>query len=440
LASLFLTNRFFYTLAGVVVAFVAAYFEPWLLGAARGVGVVWLAAVVVDAALLFASRGEVSVGRETPNRFSNGDPNPVRVRLAHTYPFPVTATVIDELPVQLQVRDFEVTVTLPPLRSREVRYEVRPTERGAYAFGVVNVYTASPLGLLQRRWQGAGEEEVPVYPSFIQMQKYGLLAASNRLEEVGVKKIRRLGHTMEFDHIREYVRGDDYRTINWKATARRGDLMVNEYQDERSQPVYCILNAGRVMKLPFEGMTLLDHSINAALVMSNIALMKHDRAGLITFSHEIGPTVAAERRSNQLRLIQERLYRIETDFLESDYRRLATYVRTQISQRSLLLLFTNFAATSSLERQLPFLQSLAQRHPLVVIFFENTELTGVIDRPARTAQQVYVKGMAEKFAAEKRAITRELNRRGIYTVLTPPEDLSVETINQYLRLKARGVV
>ena len=428
------------TLGGVVVVFVAAYFAPGWLGAARGIAVGWIGVVVVDAVLLFGTGGRVTAERETPNRFSNGDANSVRVRVAHTYPFPVTTTIIDELPVQLQVRDFEVTITLPPGRDREIQYDVRPTERGAYEFGVINVYASSPLGLVQRRWQAGEDEEVPVYPSFIQMQKYGLMAASNRLEEVGVKKIRRLGHTMEFDHIREYVRGDDYRTVNWKATARRGNLMVNEFRDERSQPVYCVLNTGRVMKMPFDGMTLLDYSINAALVMSNIALMKHDRAGLLTFGPEIGATVAAERRAHQLRRIQERLYRIDTDFLESDYRRLATYVRTNLHQRSLLLLFTNFAAMSSMRRQLPYLQTLARHHPLVVIFFENTELTNVVEAPAETTRDVYVKGMAEKFAAEKREVVRALNRRGIYTVLTPPHELSTHTINQYLRLKARGVV
>src|SRR5690606_40532545 len=115
---------------------------------------------------------------------------------------------------------------------------------------------------------------VPVYPSFRQMRKYELPAISNRLTEFGIKKIRRIGQNREFEQIKEYVVGDDYRTINWKATARRGTLMVNTYQDERAQQVYAVIDKGRTMKMPFEGMTLLDYDINASLVISNIAIRK----------------------------------------------------------------------------------------------------------------------------------------------------------------------
>ena len=440
LRHLFLPTRLFLALGGVVLAYVLAFVFPDVTPVARALGLLLAALTLVDGVLLFGSGGTLTVERDTPTRFSNGDSNPVDVHVTNHFRFSVTATVIDELPEQLQVRDQRIRVTVPPRRTRRVRYTVRPTERGAYEFGAVNVYVESPLGLIQRRVQADVGEEVPVYPSFLQMQTYGLLAASNRLEEVGVKKIRRLGHTMEFDHIRAYVRGDDYRTMNWKASARRGSLMVNAYRDERSQPVYCILNMGRVMQMPFDGLTLLDHSINASLVLCNIALMKHDRAGLIPFSHDLGPVVPAERRSGQMRHIQEALYRLDTDFLEADYARLVRYVRTNVRQRSLLVLFTNFAARSSLERQMPYLRLLARGHPLVVVFFENTRLTDLTQTKAASTEDVYVKTMAEKFAYESREIVRELQHAGIYAVRTPPENLTVETLNQYLDLKARGVI
>jgi uncharacterized protein (DUF58 family) len=437
--SLFLTNRFFVVLAGLVVGFVAAYFEPALTPWMQGIGLAAAGVLGVDAALLTLAPGTVTAERSTPERFSNGDDNPVRVHLASTARVPLRLTVIDELPVQLQRRDFEVRVTVPPGTSRTVRYSVRPTERGAYAFGAVNVYAATALGLVERRIRTGRGEEVPVYPSFLQMQKYGLMAASDRLEEVGVKKVRRLGHTMEFDHIREYVRGDDYRSINWKASARRGDLMVNEYRDERAQPVYCILNMGRVMKLPFDGMTLLDHSINASLALSNIVLQKQDRAGLIAFSNEVGPVVPAEREGGQMGRIQESLYRLDTDFLEADYRRLAAYVRSHVHQRSLLLLFTNFTARSSMERHLASLQGLARHHPTVVVFFENTELSARVAEPPETTQDIYVQTVAEKFAFEQREIVRTLRRHGLYSLYVRPGELTAQTINRYLELKARGV-
>ncbi len=440
LRSLFLTNRLFGALAGVFLVYVGAFFWPILHPGAHALLLVVVALVGTDLTLLYGGRGTVDARRDVPERFSNGDDNRVRVHLRNGFSMPVRCTVVDELPVELQVRDFSVGVTVPSCRRRTIRYTVRPTERGAYEFGVINVYVTTLLGLVERRYRTGTPTEVPVYPSFKQMQKYELLAASNRLEEIGVKKQRRVGHTMEFDRIREYVPGDDRRAVNWTATARRGELMVNVYQDERAQPVYCVLNMGRVMKMPFEGMTLLDHSINASLVMANIALRRQDRAGLLTFSHEMGPVVAADRRTDQLQHLQERLYQLDTDFLEADYRQLAQFVRTNLKQRSLLLLFTNFPARSSLDRHLPSLRLLARRHPVVVIFFENTELTRVVERPASTTEEVYVRGMAEKFAHEKHEIVHELRRRGIYTILTPPDQLSVRTINTYLELKARGVI
>lgn len=440
LRGLFLTNRFFAILGVAVLAYVAAFFWPVLHPGAHALLLLLGGGTGADLGLLYAFGGRVDVERDVPNRFSNGDDNPVCLHLWNGYRFLLRCTVIDECPEQLQIRDQSFSVTVPSRRSRKIRYTVRPTERGVYSFGAVNVFAATPLGLVERRFQAEDGTEVAVYPSFKQMQKFSLMAASNRLEEVGVKKVRRVGHTMEFDRIREYVPGDDRRAVNWKASARRGELMVNMYQDERAQPVYCVLNLGRVMEMPFEGMTLLDHSINTSLVLANLALQKHDRAGLLTFSHEMGPIVPADRRPGQLRRIQERLYRLETDFMEADYRRLATYVRSRIQRRSLLLLFTNFTARSSLDRQLTALQSLDRRHPLVVIFFENTELTERTQRPAATTEEVYVRGMAEKFVYEKQEIVHELRRRGIYAILTPPDELSVQTINKYLELKVRGVI
>ena len=440
LKSLYLSRRLYAVLIGVAVLFVAGYFAPVLATVARAALLAVGVLAALDLVLLFRTPAGVRARRDTPERLSNGDPNPLRLYLENSYPFAARLAVLDELPVQFQARDAAHRLMLPSGAQKTLEYVVRPTRRGEYVFGALNVYAASPLGLAERRFRFDEGRMVPVYPSFLQMRRYELLAASDRLEEAGVKKQRRLGHTMEFDHIRAYVAGDDRRTVNWKATARRGALMVNQYRDERAQPVYCVLDAGRVMKLPFDGLTLLDHSINAALVLANIALSKHDRAGLLTFSHEVGRVVPAERRSGQIRTIQEALYNVETDFLESSYEKLLAAVRRTCRQRGLLLLFTNFETRSGAERRLPYLRALARRHMVVAIFFENTALRGLLDARPETTEGIYVKALAEQFAAEKREVVALLRQCGIESVLTPPQDLSVRTINKYLELKARGVI
>jgi uncharacterized protein (DUF58 family) len=272
------------------------------------------------------------------------------------------------------------------------------------------------------------------------MRQYELYAISNRLAEMGVKKMRRLGHTLEFEQIREYVAGDDYRTINWKASARKAELMINQYEDEKSQQVYSVIDMGRVMKMPFEGMSLLDYAINASLVISNIALHKQDKAGIITFSNVIGTVLPADRKYAQMSRILEVLYNQRTGYTESNYESLFAAIKQKISHRSLFLLFTNFETLASLKRQLPFLRRLAANHLLVVIFFENTEVAQLLNATPATTEEIYLKTIAEKFAFEKRQIVKELGQYGIHSILTPPQKLTVSTINKYLELKARGAI
>ena len=235
-------------------------------------------------------------------------------------------------------------------------YAVRPVTRGIYRYGDINVLARLATGLVERRFVLEAGKEVAVYPSFLQLRKYELLAISDRLTMAGVKRIRRIAQHVEFDRIKEYVPGDDRRTVNWKATARRGRLMVNLYQDERSQQVFSLIDLGRVMKMPFEGLSLLDYAINASLVISNIAMHKDDKAGLITFSDKVDTVLRASRQRGQMEKILEQLYAQRTDHRETDMEALYANVKTQISQRSLLLLFTNYESENAMRRQLPYLQ------------------------------------------------------------------------------------
>ncbi|MEM6647803.1 MAG: DUF58 domain-containing protein [Bacteroidota bacterium] len=437
----FIAPRLYLALAVLAAVFVAGYFVPALVVIGRVLAWGLVALVVVDGALLFRIRDGLAASRAVPQRLSNGDDNPIRLTVTNHHAFPARIEVVDELPIQFQVRDALFAKRLAPGEASAWQYTVRPTRRGSYDFGALLAFAASPIGLLQRRYAFHAEgTAVPVYPSYLQMRQYELLAISNRLTEVGIKPQRRAGRTMEFDHIRDYVIGDDYRTVNWKATARRGQLRVNQYREERGQSVYALLDMGRVMKMPFEGLTLLDYSINAALVLSNIAIMKHDRAGLITFSHEMGPMVPASKRNQQMRVIQETLYNLDTQFLESDYEALYAQVRRQVRQRSLLLLFTNFTTRSGLERQLPYLQALGRQHVVVAIFFQNTELDTLLHTPTDTTESVYIRAMAEHFTREQTELVAILRQHGIQSILTPPSQLTANTINRYLEIKARGTL
>jgi len=438
--SLYLTNRFFYVLGALVLLFTLCFPLEALLPIAKTAAAMFCILVGIEIFALYRTKHGIEAARRTPDKLSNGDENEVVITLHNHYAFPALLTIIDEIPFQFQVRDSYFEARLASGESRAVKYSLRPTKRGEYNFGAVNIYSSSILGLARRRYRFDNKAVAAVYPSYIQLRKYELLAISNRLTDAGIKQIRRVGQSMEFEHIRQYVRGDDYRLVNWKASARRGDLMVNNYTDEKAQQVYSLIDKGRVMKMPFEGMSLLDYAINSSLIISNVALLKQDKAGIITFSHKIGSMLPAERKTAQMHTILELLYAEKTGYTESNYELLHATLRQRVPQRSLLLLYTNFETLSSLTRQLPYLRSIARRHLLVVIFFENTELRQRLDAPAKTTEEIYLKTIAEKFAFEKRLIVKELERFGIQSILTPPENLTVNTINKYLELKARRMI
>lgn len=438
--NLYIHQRFFVYISIIAAVFLISFWVDILYQVAWlmiiGLAVLFL----FDTVILFRFKKGLKARRILPEKFSNSDENPVPVTIENRYPINIFLKVIDELPKQLQKRNFEYNTTILSGQSHSFDYQVRPVERGEYHFGNLNMFVSSSLQMVARRYRFDAEQMVAVYPSYIQMRKYEFLALSNRLTEFGLKKIRRIGHTMEFEQIKNYVAGDDVRTINWKATAKRAQLMVNQYQDEKSQPIYSIIDTGRVMKMPFEELKLLDYAINSTLAFSNIALLKNDKAGMLTFSKKVEKIVAASNKRTHINTINEALYNIDTEYTDSDFGYLYATIKRKINQRSLVILYTNFEHISALQRQLPYLKAISRQHLLVTVFFENTELDELITENVEDLQSIYHKTIAEKFAYEKRLIVKELEKRGVHAILTKPQNLTVNVINKYLEFKAKGLI
>lgn len=395
--------------------------------------------LIVDVFRLYQKNG-FKATRHLPDKFSNSDDNPVHLQFINSYSFSIHLEIIDEIPKQFQKRDFLKRLQVGANSKDKFTYTLTPVERGEYIFGYLNCYISSRFQLVKRRFRFENESMVKVYPSFIQMRALDFMAIDQKMSQYGMKKIRKIGHTMEFEQIKNYVIGDDIRNINWKATAKQKSLMVNQYQDEKSQPIYSIIDVGRVMKMPFEGLSLLDYSINSALAFSNIALKKNDKVGMLTFAEHIENFVPANSKKTHLNTLLETLYSIDTNFLTSDFNRLYAHSKRKITHRSLLMLYTNFEHITSLKRQLPYLRALAKTHLLVVIFFENTELEELATLKTTSISEIYEKTIAQEFIYNKHLMVKELERNGIQAVLTKPKDLSVNTINKYLEIKAKGLL
>lgn len=437
--NLYLSYRFFVVLLLLAVCLATGFVVPvFFLAGQIGVAVL-LALMLVEVFILFAKKAPVKVKRQVASQLSLGDENKVTLKISHDYTFPVYLDVYDNLPYQFQIRDQHFEVLLDPGHETSIYYFVRPTERGEYDFSDIFVYAAALTKLIQRKIVVKESRQVATYPSILQMKKYELKVFAKTASS-GIKKIRRLGHNNEFEQIKNYVQGDDLRTVNWKATSRRNELMVNQYQDERAQHVYSVIDKSRSMRMPFNELTLLDYAINSTLAFSNICLRKGDKVGLMTYSDKLGTKIAAERNSNQLTRIIELLYRQKTRFLEANFEMLYHGIRNHVKGRSLIMLYTNIESEYSLKRILPLLKRINQLHVLVVIFFENTEIDKAAEMEPRHVRDIYLKTFAEKYKMDKKKIALELRKNAIQTVLTTPEKLSIDTINKYLELKARGVI
>lgn len=428
-------SHFYYGIAICVLFFVLSYFITFLFPVALVVTAVFAGAILLDLYLLFFTGAQVAVQRDLPVRLSNGETNQIRWQLKNEFGFKVFVRLIDEWPIVLQMRDWKRDVVIEASTTREIAWTLRPVKRGEYDFGDIHLLVQSRLKLVRRKIDLEAEATVPCYPAFKFITRKGFFSNAVIENAVGSRRLRKIGQSLEFEQIKNYVNGDDIRRLNWKASAKTGTLMVNQYAYERAQRIFSVIDKGRLMKMPFSDLTLLDYAINSSLVLSSVALRKRDKVGLITFSNTVDTSLPADNRPTTLNRIMENLYKQETNFLESSFEALYQTVRNKVRGRSLLILYTNFESLTGMQRQLGYLKTLAKYHLLVVVFFENTELKSLIKKSAVNLPDIYNKTIAEKFVFEKRLIVRELNNNGITAILTKPNELTVSVINKYLELK-----
>lgn len=432
---MFLTKRFFYVAVALIVLFALGYPIPFLFNVARVLMVVWGVLLLIDFGMLYCVKAqEMRAERHCRDRFSNGDSNDVEIMLQSPYGFRTRVEVIDEMPIDFQMRDFVLQDHLQAKEDRRLTYALTPHHRGCYHFDRIRIYFASPIGMLFRRYTRGVAQEVKVYPSFARLSLYSLMC-NHRLDEYGIKRIRQVGADTDFEQIKDYIPGDEYRHINWKASARTHQLKVNVYQQDRSMPIYSIVDKGRMMQQSAFGNTYLELAINAALALSYVALKKDDQAGLVTLSTSVDAFVGARKNGPQMQLLMESLYGQQTHFAESDYSALSAHFTQRVTKRCLAVLFANFATLNALDRELPYLMQIARRHQLLVVLFRDREMEAFVARQPKDTEDYYQQLAVEKYYREKRLIINKLRQNNILTLYTLPENLSVGIINKYLEYR-----
>ncbi len=437
---IFVQDRFYITMGVIIMIMALSIVWAPLMTVSLIALALLLLYVIYEIWVLRGIREELQIDRPLSQRYALGDEQEIAYELISESSQPIRLRIIDELPYQLQVRDMQLELKMEPYDRQQMSYTIRPTRRGEYRFGQVHLFIERVMwSMVQLRVSHDLSGSVAVVPSFIQMKKFDLEVFGRSPLSQGVRKVRRLGQNDEFEHIKHYTAGDDVKMINWKASARRNELMVNQYQDTQSQSIYAIIDKGRTMKMPFDGLTLLDYAINSALVLSNIVLKKYDRMGLLTLGQEVDTMIKDHNSGSQLMRISDALYAQQTDYGETDMEYLYYLIRQRVSRRSLLFLYTNFEHRYDMRRALPYLRQLSRLHVLVVILFTNRELMELGSSSTTEYNDIYRSTLAMNMVVEKEKIAQELMAHGIKVITTLPEELNIHVINKYLELKARRV-
>ncbi len=317
-------------------------------------------------------------------------------------------------------------------------YEARPLVRGHFTWGPISLRYRSVLGLWERQKVLAAPGAVRVYPNLAALSRYFLLARAHKLESLGIHQVRQRGSAWEFESLRDYVRGDDTRLIDWKATARRRKLITRNQEAERNQTVLLLLDSGRLMNAEEDGVAKLDHAVNTTLLLAHVALSRGDRVGLCTFSSRVHAWVPPRPHLGQLRLITDALYDLRGDFSETDHGRCLRLLSARHRKRALLIVLTDFVDAETARDMIGHLQRAARRH--LVLFAALKDM--FLDRAARsrphTPLEGYRKAAALELLRERRAVLEQLRQRGAHVLDVEPAGLTPPVINRYLEITRRG--
>lgn len=426
-----------------LAGFAAAGLPVALLDGGSGLGVA--AALAYDAALLLGAAFEArGLGRAAPTverrmdaRLVLGIENRITLRLHNPSPRRLRVAIRDDLPPGWSARPEDLFVDLPPYARREVTYTVVPSRRGRFAFGDIHlrIEGAARLGAAVVRVEAA--EEARVYPNVLGPRRYEMAARLGDLRYVGFRNIRRAGGGGEFDQLREYVRGDPYRDVDWKSTAKRLRPVTRVYQQERSQQILIAIDAGRMMATRLGEISKLDHAINAALLLAHVALRQGDRVGLVVFADLVKSFVAPGRGPGQYRKLLEALYQVEAQVTYVDFRRLVEFVQIRVPRRALLVMFSDLLDETHARPLVEHAALLSRKHLPVCVTMHDPVAGELAERAAHSVDEVFRRAAAADVIAERRSLAAHLRKSAVGLVEAPPGELAVATVNRYLAIKAR---
>jgi uncharacterized protein (DUF58 family) len=430
--------RAYWTLAILAMLLAISGALPAFLLLAALCAAALFAGVLADA-FTGVPRALLEIEREEPEPFALRAPGVLRYRIRNGSGAALRLHLIESDCRILRYVQDEIIVAVPPQSQASAERGVMPVARGVDSLGTIYVTAQNQFGFLSRRLRLAAPQPVRVYPDLSAVERYGALHVRNRLIEAGLRRMRLRGTGTELENLRDWAPGDQFRSIEWKATARRGRLMVAEYEVERSQNVMIVLDAGRLMTPRVDEQRKFDYAITAALSVASIASLANDKIGLVAFAGEI-LRAQAPRSGRSISSIAAQVHDLEPRFEESDYARAFAYVRAHVRKRSLIVFFTDMVDPVAQSSVLAQVGVLAKRHVVICVFMNDRAIDRALGAPPRTSSDVYASAVALELRDERRAAAAILQRLGVQVIDVPARELTTALIDRYLLVKQRGLL
>lgn len=378
--------------------------------------------------------------RRVAPRLAIGEREPVGILARNAAPRDLAVQVRDEPPLAFPAEGRFLMIMVPARGRAEGCYWVTPPARGDYLFAGITARVVGPLGLAQRQWRVQETTAVRVYPNFRLGARMDLLGRRSHLLRTGLHALRRRGEGRTFESLRDYVQGDETRHIDWKASARRGKLIVREYEVERSQNVFLMVDAGRMMTAQVGASTKLDHAVNAALMLAHAALTGGDKVGLMVFADEVVGYLPPRGGKRQIVQVMELLYGVRPSLVEPDYGAAFRHLAARRFQRALVVAFTDLVDARASARLLRHVEALIPRHLPLLVAIADAALARYVGEPPLTVRAVYRQSVARDLLRERAEALRAITARGGLALDVPPDGLNLAVVNRYLEVKRRGLL
>lgn len=424
-------------LAGLAaVLAVASAFAPDPIGVWPPLALLVLA-TAVDA-MLTPAPWEVGVARDHPAVVPLDGRATVVWRLANARERPLRVALADDLAPSLGAETRRFQTRLPAGGAARYEVGIAPRRRGTFALDQVTVRVLGRFGLVSRQAPRSLPATIEVHPSFRSREVAQLRIRRARILEEGLRSVRGRGGGTEFETLREYVQGDEFRHVDWAATARAGVAMVRTYRAERNQTVVVLLDTGRVVAGLVDEVPRLDHGMDATLALATVATHQGDRIGLVAFGGEVRAVVPPRRQRDQLRRLSQAMHRLEPELAESGYRDAFRATLARFRRRALLVIITELAAEAVQETLLPALPLVTREHAVVVASVQDPAVAGMHDRHPRSPSDAYAAAAAATVLQERERAAARLRAAGALVVDAPPDQLAARLADVYLDVKARG--